>query len=220
MAGVGFLLSLWEEPIWEVVWLHLDPMDSVCLRTASMEWNVPGSRGRMASSFFLMQKEPATVPGSETFSPFFAADIRSSYVSADVLKKCALIALRVIAEEGRGEDVGCRARGLGDEGEFGCPKSPIWESEDEAWSEDESVSSSGSREGNVCNEALRVVWLCGLGDTISLFLKDWELAKVALSCHMALDMLCQEMHEAWLLGDATWRPAVSAWNAFSRRGRA
>ena len=25
----------------------------------------------------------------------------------------------------------------------------------------------------------------------------WELAKVAMSCHMALDFLCQEMHEAW-----------------------
>ena len=33
--------------------------------------------------------------------------------------------------------------------------------------------------------------------SLSLFLKDWELAKVALSCRMALDMLCQEMHEAW-----------------------
>ena len=28
------------------------------------------------------------------------------------------------------------------------------------------------------------------------FMKDWELAKVALSCHMALDMLCPEMHKA------------------------
>ena len=53
------------------------------------------------------------------------------------------------------------------------------------------------REGNVCNDALHVIWLYGLGDKISLFLQDWELAKVALSCHMALDMLCQEMHEAW-----------------------
>ena len=35
------------------------------------------------------------------------------------------------------------------------------------------------------------------GDKISLFLQDWELAKMALSCHMALDMLCQEMNEAW-----------------------
>ena len=31
--------------------------------------------------------------------------------------------------------------------------------------------------------------------TISLFLKDWELAKVTLSCHVALNILCQEMYE-------------------------
>ena len=37
MAGVGFLQSLWEKPIWEGVWLGLDPMDSVCSRTESME---------------------------------------------------------------------------------------------------------------------------------------------------------------------------------------
>ena len=30
-------------------------------------------------------------------------------------------------------------------------------------------------------------------------LEDWELARVALSCHMALDLLCQEMHETWEL---------------------
>ena len=38
--------------------------------------------------------------------------------------------------------------------------------------------------------------LHGPGDKISLLLQDGELAKVALSCHMAVDMLCQEMHEA------------------------
>ena len=52
--------------------------------------------------------------------------------------------------------------------------------------------------GNVGNIALHVIELCGPGDKISLFLKDWELAKVASSCHMALDMLCQEMREAEL----------------------
>ena len=70
------------------------------------------------------------------------------------------------------------------------------ESEGEPWSEDESVFSGGSREGNVGNDALHVIGLYGLGDSISFFLKDWELAKVALSCHMALDMLCQEVCEA------------------------
>ena len=63
---------------------------------------------------------------------------------------------------------------------------------------------------NVCNEALHVIGLYGSGDKISLFLKDWELARVALSCHVALVMPCQEMHDAWQLGDATKRPAVTA----------
>ena len=82
--------------------------------------------------------------GSATFNPFFNADIRTPPFSADVLKKCALlIALHVLAEEGRDGDR-CHVHGLGDEWEMGCPKSPVWESEGEAWSEDESVSSSGS----------------------------------------------------------------------------
>ena len=67
----------------------------------------------------------------------------------------------------------------------------------------ESESSGGIQAGNVNNEALHVIGLHGSGDKISLFLLDWELAKVALSCHMALDMLCQEMYEVernrWLV---------------------
>ena len=39
------------------------------------------------SFFFLIQKERATMPGSKTFSPFITADIRTSFVSANVLKK-------------------------------------------------------------------------------------------------------------------------------------
>ena len=99
------------------VWPYLDPMDSVCLRTASMEWNVPGKYGPDGELvFFLIQKEPAMVPGRETFSPFFNADIRTLLFSADVLRKCALVALHVIAE---GRDGGaCRVPGLGDEWEW------------------------------------------------------------------------------------------------------
>ena len=77
---------------------------------------------------------------------------------------------------------------------MGCPKSPMWKSEDEAWSEDESVSAGVSGENNVCNSSH--VGLYGPGGKISLFLQDWELSKVAKSCHMALDMLCQ-MHRVW-----------------------
>ena len=69
--------------------------------------------------------------------------------------------------------------------------------EENAWRSDSasSVSSSSSCEDNVGNDALFVIGLQGSGDTIALFLQDWEVAKVALSCHIALDMLCQEMHE-------------------------
>ena len=81
--------------------------------------------------------------------------------------------------------------------EIGFSKESSWESEREAWSEDESVSSSGSREGNVGNDVLHVIRLHGPVGKISLFLRDWELAKVALSCRMALDMLCQEMNGPW-----------------------
>ena len=74
MACAGFLRSLWEKPIWEGFWPFLDPIDSVCLRTASVEWNVPGNYGPHGDLFFfLIKKELASVPSSETFSPFFAA---------------------------------------------------------------------------------------------------------------------------------------------------
>ena len=74
-------------------------------------------------------------------------------------------------------------------------KSPIWESDGESWCESESVSSIGFRENSVCNCALHVIGLYESGDKVSFFLEDLELARVALSCHIALDMLCQEMQE-------------------------
>ena len=71
MAGVGFFQSLWP---------YLDPMDSVCLRTASTEWNVPGEYGPHGELFFfLIQNEPAMVSGSQNFSPFFNADIHTPF---------------------------------------------------------------------------------------------------------------------------------------------
>ena len=70
----------------------------------------------------MKEKEPAIAPNSETFSPFFNAGIRTLLFSADVLKKCALLALHVIAEEGR-DGHGCHVPGLEDEWKMGCPKS-------------------------------------------------------------------------------------------------
>ena len=79
MDVVGFLHSLWEKLMCQGIWPHLDPIDSVCLRTASMEWNVPGkSEPHGELFFFLFEKEPALPPVGETFSPFFKVDIRTS----------------------------------------------------------------------------------------------------------------------------------------------
>ena len=57
-------------------------------------------------------------------------------------------------------------------------------------------------------------------EQISPFLEDWELARAALSCHMALDLLCWEMHEAWWLGCCCQEACCHGKNAFSHRGRA
>ena len=53
-------------------------MARMCLRTASMEWNVSRKHGELF--LFMIQKEPATMPGSETFSPFFNVDIRTLFL--------------------------------------------------------------------------------------------------------------------------------------------
>ena len=58
-----------------------------------------------------------------------------------------------------------------------------------------SEASDDDQADNVSNEALYVIGLHGSGDKISRFLQDWEEAKVALSCRVAVDMLCQGLYE-------------------------
>ena len=71
------------------------------------------------------------------------------------------------------------------------------EAEEDTWrmDSDSSFSSSSSSENNVGDGALFDVGLQGSGDAIAHFLQDWEVTQVVLSCHIALDMLCQELHE-------------------------
>ena len=117
MAAVGFLRSLLgTRPHW-------DPMDSVWLRTASMEWNVQGKYGPHGELFlFLIQKEQAIAPSNEIFSPFINPGIRFSCFFADVRKKCALIALHEVAQEAMGGD-GFQVPELGEEWKMGCQNS-------------------------------------------------------------------------------------------------
>ena len=158
---------------------------------------MPGQYGpHRELSFFLIQKELTIAPNGETFSPFVNPGIRLPSFSADVPKKCALIALHVMAEGGR-DGKGFLVPELVDEWKMGCPKSPKWESEGEAWSGYESVSSTASHKGDMCNDALHVIGLHGSGGKIFLFLQNWEFTKVAPNCRVALDMRCQEINEAW-----------------------
>ena len=41
-------------------------------------------------------------------------------------------------------------------------------------------------------QAIEVVGQDWSSEVVALFLDDWELGRVALSCHMAMDLLCQE----------------------------
>ena len=49
------------------------------------------------------------------------------------------------------------------------------------------------RTGNLALEVFGQDWSSEL---ISIFLEDWEVGRVALSCHLSMDLLCQEMSNA------------------------
>ena len=119
-------------------------------------------------------------------------------VSAATLKAYALIGLNLLAAEGEAGASGSQSPVSGDMWRSGLPKeSPDWASDGDWWSDSEGLSSSDFREQNVESLALHVIGLNWSGETVSLFLEHWELARVALSCHVALDILGQDMHEAW-----------------------
>ena len=135
----------------------------------------------------------------------------SPVVTAETPQACALTGLPPLAAEGEAGSSGSQSPDLGDTWKYGCPKCPDWDSDVEAWTESEGTSSQCQH--NVENLALNVMGQDQSGEKMSLFLEDWELARVALSCHIALDMLCQEMHEvAGLL--LPQRPAVTVRKAF------
>ena len=118
-------------------------------------------------------------------------------VSAKTLKACALIGLHLLAAEGEGGSSGRQSPDLGDIWKYGCPKRPDWEGDVESWTGSEGTPSSEQCDHNVESRVLSVMGQDQSGEKISLFLEDRELGRVALSCHIALDMVCQEMHEAW-----------------------
>ena len=85
----------------------------------------------------------------------------------------------------------------GDRERYGRPKSADLDDDVESWTESGGASSSEQCEYNMESSSLRVMVQDQSGEKVCLFLEDWELARVALSCHIVVDMLCKEMHEAW-----------------------
>ena len=197
MAGVGFLRSLWEKQIWEGVSCNVGPTDSVFLRSsASTEWHVPRECGPDGELFCFLIQEVEKMPGSETFGPFFNADIRT-LLSLLMSSRRALVALHVVAEEGRDGEVGCRAPCLGTNGRISHPKSPMWESEGEVWSKDETVPSSGSREGTVSNDALHVVASCSIESPFRDF--HFPSFSIAFTMRLSLDKLTPLPPRQWFV---------------------
>ena len=194
--------EVWNKPFWERVWPYLDPWGSVRLRTASTHWNVPKKYGPPDELFFfLLKEEPMVVSELADFEPC---------VSAETVKACALIGLHMTAEENALRSDRDSSPDLGEMWKYGCTKSPVWSGDglDEERGEDAS--------------AIEVVGQNWTSEVISLFLEDWEVGR-ASSCHLSVDLLCQEMRDAcgaqslWITLAPCVRSAKEAlwWNCHS-----
>ena len=158
-------LPLWEE----VRWPFLDAWNSVRLRTTSTQWNVPGRYGPRGEPFFFLQEEPMVIRELSRVGPSIRPHGEQLFLLMQ--KKPAFVP----DSEAFNSFIGNRFRVPGLEGGSEAPE--------------------GDQADNVSNEALYVIGLHGSGDKISRYIQDWAVAKVALSCHFAIDMLCQELHE-------------------------
>ena len=76
---------------------------------------------------------------------------------------------------------------LGDMWRNGCPTSPEWISSGPTTEADGGFEFC---EHNVVSMAIEVIGQDRSSEVISLFLKDWEVGRVALSCHLSVDLLC------------------------------
>ena len=107
----------------------------------------------------------------------------------------ALIGLHLLAAEGEARSRGSQSPELRDMWRHGCPMCPA-------------VVVRSRNNNNECwaSEVIGQDWS---SEVVALFLEDWELGRVALSCHTAMDLLCQEMR------DACWVSSESVVSLFS-----
>ena len=59
------------------------------------------------------------------------------------------------------------------------------------------LSSDEDDKHNAWNLSLEVAEQSRSGTRVDSFFEDMELARTALSCHLSMDLLCQEMSDAW-----------------------
>ena len=137
-----------------------------------------GSMGRMASSFFLPHTEG--VGGG-----FERGGAKPPCLCGDAPGVCTGWFLHLWASDYEVGSGGSHSPDLGDMWRHGCPVSP------ERFSScSTSVTCCGGEE---YEQAIQVVGQDWSSEVAVLFLEDWELGRVALSCHMAVDLLRQEM---------------------------
>ena len=180
----GVAPKMWDKPLWECVWLHLDSWDNVLLRTAPTHRNVPGKSGpRGELIFFLLPKK----------SRWSSVSWSNSGLAPPTVKACAWIGLHMMAQENafRSDndfslDSGTRACMVAKKKK----KSPVWTSGGDDCAGTEGTSSCEDYEHNVDNLTLE-----GSSEVISLFLDDWEVGRVASSCHLSVGLSCQEMRD-------------------------
>ena len=71
----------------------------------------------------------------------------------------------------------------------------FWKGDEGGWTESECTSPLEVYEHNVESLALEFIRQNWSSEVVSLFLEHWELARVVLCCHMALDLLCHETRD-------------------------
>ena len=71
---------------------------------------------------------------------------------------------------------------------------------------------------NVGNLAVEVVGQNWSSEVISLFLEDWEVGRVAFSCHLSMDLLCQEKMDAcWESSESLGFPSFTVFRVPGRK---
>ena len=146
---------------------------------STTQWNVPGGCGPYGELFFfLLEKEPLVLRELIRLGP-------------SIRPYGGLLFLLMQKKPSFAPDSEAFNSHIGDG--FLVP-----ELKDECESSEDEQADSSS-ENIVGNGALYVIGIHRPGDAIAHFLQDWEVAKVALSCHIALDMQSQELYEVWLV---------------------